>query len=563
MRVSAAPAALLLAGGLALSGCSLASSDDSAPTPTAAPSASADEGLRSTAWTVAARDRVATGGTLRLGADAMPRNFNPAHPEAANSDAGRLLAPTVGGAVRITTHGGWEVDPDYATSVEIADKDPLTIKVRLNPDAVWQGGTSITAADMIAYWKALNGSNQDFEVASTAGFEDISSVKQGKTKFDYTVTFSQRNAEWPRYIYPRLAANVTSSPKVFNKGFRDRAISSNGPFVVSAIDSKMGTITQEPNPRWWGTKPKLGKIVWQVADPALQAKAYAAGDLDAADLNADTYAAASEAKGGVVQRAAGVDWSQVTLNGGRGPLQDADVRRAVGHAIDRDAIAKAAAAEFGASAEPLGSVILVPGQLGYVDSSGKLAYDPKKAADLLTKAGWVEEPDGARKRKGKSLTLTMPVPAQTPRNSDRAKRIVADLGKVGIEVKLETVPAEKFFDRRIIPLDFDLVTFVRQASPFPVGPAKAQFYPVDSTQNFTGIGRDEIGKGWDVTIKTLDEQLRFTRITKLDKRLAEDPTVLPLAVTPIAVGVREGLVNYGAAQFEQPDWTLVGFLAKK
>ena len=28
------------------------------------------------------------------------------------------------------------------------------------------------------------------------------------------------------------------------------------------------------------------------------------------------------------------------------------------------------------------------------------------------------------------------------------------------------------------------------------------------------------------------------------------------------VGVRKGLVNYGAAQFEQPDWTSVGFVKK-
>ncbi|WP_162891373.1 ABC transporter family substrate-binding protein [Aeromicrobium sp. A1-2] len=562
MRTPAASAALLLAGSLVLSGCTGASDDgkDAKPAPS---STSADQGPRSTAWTAASRSRVAAGGTLRLGADAVPNNFNPAHPAATNSEAGRLLAPTVGGAVRITADGGWKVDPDYAMSVEVADKDPLKIEVRLNRDAVWEDGTSITAKDMTAYWKALNGSNKDFEVASTSGFEDISGVTQGKTKFDYTVTFSKPNAEWPRYIYPRLAADVTSSPKLFNKGFRDKAISSNGPFVVSSIDAKKGTVTEEPNPRWWGAKPKLAKIVWQAADPGLQAKAYAAGDLDAVDLDADTYDTGAQAKIGEVQRAAGVDWSQVTLNGGRGPLEDADVRRAVAHAINRAPIAKAAGAEFGAPPQPLGSVILVPGQEGYEDSSDGLAYDPKKAADLLTKAGWVEGSDGVRTRKGKPLTLTMPVPADTPSNSDRARRIVADLGKVGIDVELEDVPAGKFFDSRVIPLDFDLVTFLRQASPFPLAGARAQFYPIDSTQNFTGIGRDKVGQRWDVATATLDDKLRLKRITNLDELLTEDPTVVPLAVTPLAVGVRDGLVNYGAAQFEQPDWTIVGFSAKK
>ena len=39
--------------------------------------------------------------------------------------------------------------------------------------------------------------------------------------------------------------------------------------------------------------------------------------------------------------------------------------------------------------------------------------------------------------------------------------------------------------------------------------------------------------------------------------------MVPLAVTPIVVAVRKSLLNYGAAQFEQPDWTVVGFTKKK
>ncbi len=64
-------------------------------------------------------------------------------------------------------------------------------------------------------------------------------------------------------------------------------------------------------------------------------------------------------------------------------------------------------------------------------------------------------------------------------------------------------------------------------------------------------------------MRTLDDKLRDKRVAKLDEWVLEDPTIVPLAVTPIAVVVRKGLVNYGAAQFEQPDWTTVGFKTKK
>ena len=38
------------------------------------------------------------------------------------------------------------------------------------------------------------------------------------------------------------------------------------------------------------------------------------------------------------------------------------------------------------------------------------------------------------------------------------------------------------------------------------------------------------------------------------------PSMIPLSVTPTVMAVREDLRNYGAAQFEEPDWTIVGFL---
>ncbi|WP_332667273.1 ABC transporter family substrate-binding protein [Aeromicrobium sp.] len=560
MRTFARLVALILAGSLVLSGCSLVSGDDEKPTST---SSAARTTLKNTAWQAARRDKVAQGGTLRLGTTAIPRNFNPQHPDAVSSDASRILAPTIGSAIRITPAGGWEVDHDYAESIKVADTDPLKIEVRLNRRAVWQGGTAITAADMVAYWKAMNGSDNDYEVASTEGFDDIESVKQGKTKFDYTVTFDRPNAEWPLYIYPRLAANVSASPKMFNKAFRTKAISSNGPFVVASIDTRKGTIVQKPNPRWWGQKPKLSQITFQVATPEVLAKAFAAGELDAVDLEANTYATAKKAKDGSIQRASGVEWSQVTLNGGRGPLKDPDVRRAVAHAINRDAIARQASSALGAPATPLGSVMLLPGQEGYVDSSATIAHDWAKAKSLLTKAGWVEGSDGVRARKGKRLKLAMPVPSNTPTNRRRASRIAQDLSRVGIEVEVKSVPADRFFSQFVIPLDFDIVTFVRRGSPFPIGAAEPMFYPVDSAQNYTGVSEKRFGRGWAVTTGTLDDELRRKRVAKLDEWVLENPTIVPLAVTPIAVAVRKGLVNYGAAQFQQPDWTIVGFTKKQ
>lgn len=555
MRTPAAVAAsLLLSGCLVLSGCSLLpGGDDKKPSP----SPTADRALPNTAWKSAPRDKLAGDGTLRLAVTAMPRNFNPLHTDSAGSDVDEILAPTTGAAIRPTADGGWQVDHDYAESVRIADSDPLTVEVRLNREAVWQGGTPITAKDMVAFWKAQNGSDDDFEVRSTVGYEDIADVEPGKGGWSYAVTFKKPTADWPQYIYPRLPAKVSSSPKRFNTAFTTRPISSNGPYLVAGIDAKTGTITEKRNPRWWGAKPKLSTISWRIATPAVQAKAYAAGELDAVDLVADTYATAKDT--GKIQRAAGVEWTQLTLNGARGPLKDVDVRRAVAHAVDREAIATESAARLGAKGVPLGSLIQVPGQKGYVDSSAAIAYDPKEASRLLADAGYAKGADGVLARKGKPLTLTMPVPDKTSTITDRAQRVAEDLKAVGIEVRLRPVPADTFFDTYVIPLDFDLVTFTWRASAFPVTAAEPLFYPVDSAQNFTGQGDAGLGKAWAKAIRTLDDAKRAKLVRKLDERLLKDVPVVPIAVTPAVMAVRAGVVNYGASQFERPDWTAVGF----
>ncbi len=555
---SAAAASLLLAGSLLLSGCSLLSGGDDEKRAEAPAAADASpEPLASTAWQSADAADVEQGGSLRLAASTLPTNFNPLHADAANSDAAEILAPTAGGAIRITADGGWEVDPDYARSVEVVEQDPLTIEVRLNRDAVWGGGTSITAKDMVAFWKAQNGSDDDFEVISTTGYDQIDEVTPGRSRFSYTVTFDEPTADWPLYVYPKLPANVSSSPKLFNSAFRDRAISSNGPYVVTSIDTDKGVIVQEPNPRWWGERPKLDQITWNVADPELQAEAFATDGLDAVDLQASTYDVVDGV--GTVQRAPGVEWSQLTLNGGRGPLQDVDVRRAVAHAIDRDPIAATAAEAVGGEPMTVGSLLLVPGQRGYRDSSASIAYDPAESARLLKKAGYTQGADGLLEKDGDPLQLTMPVPEGTPTNNARATAIVKDLRAVGIDVALRSVPADSFFDQVVIPLNFDLVTFVRRASPFPLTAAEPFYFPLDSPQNYTGIGSDRFGLGFSTVIGTLNDTVRTKRIAKLDEWLFDEVPVVPLAVTPVVVAVRDGVVNYGASQFEQVDWTTVGF----
>ncbi|MGZ5373527.1 MAG: ABC transporter family substrate-binding protein [Aeromicrobium sp.] len=536
----------------------LAACSDTAPD---ADQKSKSTSLRQTAWTAASADAVKAGGTLRLATTRLPSNFNDRVGLGDQVDP-ELIAPTRGNAVAIEADGTWSVDRDYAESVKLVDRDPQVVEVKLNSKAVWQDGTSIVATDMIAWWKALNGSNKKFDVNNSAGFEDIKKVEQGANRFTYRVSFADKNADWPTLVYPGLPASVTSSDKTFNKGFARKAVPSNGPFVISKIDDKTKVITATPNPKWWGAKPKLDRIVWRVIERAAQPQAFANKEIDAVSVGADkwSYEVAKERADIGVQRSNGLTWTQLTFNGSRGPLKDVRVRRAIAHAIDRKGMSSAAGKPVGATAVTQGSMIYVPGQKGYEDAATPvIGFDLKKSEALLEEAGYKKDSDGRQTRNGKALTLSITVPSDTPTNARRAQLIQGNLKKAGITVRLDTVSADRYFEDYVIPLDFDMATFNWDGTAFPVSVTQPRFNPIDSGQNFTGMTSPKLAGLWKKADAELDPAKQISLAKDIDKVLFDYAPIVPIAPLPEVFVVAKGLVNYGAAQFEHPDYTKVGY----
>ncbi|MET9295228.1 ABC transporter substrate-binding protein [Streptomyces sp. NPDC003077] len=103
-------------------------------------------------------------------------------------------------------------------------------------------------------------------------------------------------------------------------------------------------------------------------------------------------------RGYTVRKALEPAYTQLAINGAGGPLADDRVRRAVARTIDREALAAALLKPLGLPAQPLGSHLMMAGQMGYEDHSGALGKpDTVAARGLLADAGWnavVTGPDG-------------------------------------------------------------------------------------------------------------------------------------------------------------------------
>jgi len=559
-------------GGLgALAACGQQSSEEQASKAAEENEKAAEEAseLPNTGWERAEGDEIEDGGTLRLAVTQLPNTWNYYHTNGALGDLADILEPMWPGSYTAAEDGSVELNPDTVLSAEVTNEDPQIVTVKYNPEGVWEDGSPITIKDFISQWKACNGANEEFQLASTTGWEDIADVRETDDEYTGEIEYSSTFPDWIQYLYPSLPASITSDPKVFNEDYVTTPTPSYGPFMVDNIDQTGEVVTLKRNENWWGQAPKLETIIFSVVSQAQMPSTFANGEIDALSIaDGDTYSQASGRSDAVIQKTNGVTWTHVTLNvtGDDNPLADVQVREALARAINRDAVGEAVVAPLEAPVVKVDNFVFMPGQDGYEDSfeagSGSpLEYDPDAAGALLDEAGWELNGD-VREKDGKQLTLSVTVPADTKSNSDRARQIQNDLNAVGFSVELDTVPSDAYFDEYVDPGDFDMVTFSWIGTLFPQQSSANLFYPATSGQNYTGLDLDDEVADLAKSMQTeLDPDTRMAASNEFSAVVAKSFSVIPFYATPNIFGVAEGLVNYGPSLFESIDWTVVGFKA--
>lgn len=201
---------------------------------------------------------------------------------------------------------------------------------------------------------------------------------------------------------------------------------------------------------------RIDKVTFRfIHDPAAQAAAVQAGDIDMF-FNFATHSVSRFLGDSRYQVLIGSSSGKgmLAINHRRKPLDDVRVRRAITHAIDREAFIRDVLEGRG---KAIGSHFS-PTDAGYVHLAGMYPYDPERARALLREAG-VKTP--------LELTLTIP---PTPYARAGGPAVAADLAKVGIVVKLEPVEWSQWlngafkgqFDLTLInhvePLDYQIYT---------------------------------------------------------------------------------------------------------
>lgn len=223
-----------------------------------------------------------------------------------------------------------------------------------------------------------------------------------------------------------------------------------GPFKF-ANWAKGSQVNLAQNPDYWGGKPALDKATFRfIPDPAAATSALLAGDVQAFPSFPAPEAVPQFQADPRWHVEVGTTEGEIILaeNNARPPFDNAKVRQAISHAIDRKALIDGAMFGFGA---PIGS-FFPPHHPAYVDLTGKSQYDPALAKKLLAEAGY---PNGFK------TTLKLPPPVYARRGGEI---IAAQLRAVGIEAQIIPIEWAQWLEQVFKAKDYDL-TIISHLEP--------------------------------------------------------------------------------------------------
>jgi peptide/nickel transport system substrate-binding protein len=218
-----------------------------------------------------------------------------------------------------------------------------------------------------------------------------------------------------------------------------------GPYVLQRY-TRETEIVLERNEKYYGSKPFFREvIVKHIKDPSTQSLTLQRGDVDMAlDLSVDQAEGLKGKSGVTLFEDPSAYTVYMGLNTSVAPWDNVKVREAVKYAIDYDGIVSGIMRGHG---RRIGS-IMMPGMLGFPESlNTQLLYkhDPSKAAALLKEAGV--------SRAGVPLTWASGTNYGALPLDRLAQKLRGDLGKVGIDLRLQPVQQSIF------------LTFYRQGKP--------------------------------------------------------------------------------------------------
>jgi peptide/nickel transport system substrate-binding protein len=500
------------------------------------------------------------GGTLTYAADQEPTGFNNNTSKDNGTSVLNVVINLFPPVFRLHPDYSVRLNQDMMDSATQTSADPQTIVYKIKQNAIWSDGTPVSADDFEYLWKNLNGSIRSNDVASTAGYDQIESVKGSDDGKTVTVVFAEPFSDWKSLFYGLLPAHYMAKVQGgWNNGLDERPerIPTNGPYVVAGWERGQ-SLTLRRNDRYYGPKAHLDSIVFRfLPDSTTQPAALQNNEVDLIypQPQLDLVQQVKALPDVTSELNIGLSFEHLTFNFKNEHLADPAVRKAIATALDLPELVARTVKQFTDKAQPLGNRIWLPGQEPYQDHLGQYGKgDLAGAGRLLEEAGYAKGADGVYAKGGRKLSLRLSTTAGNHLRETQVQLIQAQLQEAGIEIRIANTESTKLFGDWLPNGNFDIANFAWVGNPFAIS-SSLDIYRTGGGSNYGSYASKEVDRLFERAVREVDEAKAAELGNQIDQQLTEDMATIPLYAKPTYLAVRNTFTGVGDnATQEGPFW---------
>src|SRR5262247_894686 len=252
------------------------------------------------------------------------------------------------------------------------------LQFNLRKNVRFHDGAPFTSKDVLASFKRILTDKQSLQAPN------LQNVGEMDAPNDHTVSITLKKAD-ANALEDINSLVIMKQAAAEKMGELDNRPIGTGPFKFTSWD-RSGLFVIRRNESYWGQAPKIDEVIYKsIQEDAARIAALEAGQADVISNIPPHEVARLKANPRIrIQQVQGLRPIFLVLSPAYKPLDNVKVRRAITHAIDRERIIKHILEGY---AYPL-SGLLSPQVFGYEPSAKAFSYDPEKAKQQLTEAGF-------------------------------------------------------------------------------------------------------------------------------------------------------------------------------
>lgn len=436
--------------------------------------------------------------------------------------------PTVQWVAITQIHNGlYELNPDLELVPVLAEsyepsEDGLTYTFKLREGVTFHNGDPFTSADVkYTYDWIMNEENASTRIANFGLVESVEAPD------DYTivVTLTEPDVTFmvgvaPTFIYPSEYHAEIGEPE-----YTANPVGT-GPFKLLEWNAQQRTLLEAYDDHFRG-RPNFDQFQLDVVPEAggrLAALESGLADNSIWALNAEDNTKLVESGDFTYYETLNVAVNHFPLNNNHAVLSDRAVRRAMMHAIDREAIAQ----DIFQGQAVVATSNLSPKIEKYYNADVVMYdYNPDTARQLLEEAGWVEGDDGIREKDGQKLTFTCVTITGDSQRRPEAEIAQQQFQEVGIDMQLQEATVDIILDAMVDgSMEASLFNWTYGGSDGE--PDARDTLMTGGANNFSNFSNERVDELLVEGVTELDEEMRIEIYKEIQAIVAEEVPFLYL-----------------------------------